>query len=113
MNKIVSGIIDSYALNQMHKEKSSKSHFLAEKSQNLKPEDFLSYYKVPLTPAVKLDESTCSLTSHVLKQYKIINNYAMGKYFFESQIKDHGKSNDNVIGIHRRNVNADMLVLFF
>lgn len=104
MNKIVSGIIDSYALKQMHKEKSSKSHFLAKKSQNLKPEDFLSFYKEPLTPTVKLEESISSLTCHVLNQNKIINNYAIGKYFFESQIKDNGKSNENVIGIYRRNV---------
>lgn len=106
MNKIVSGIIDSYALHQMHKEKSSKSHFLAGKSQNLNPEDFLSFYQEPLPSAVKLAESAGNLTSHVLKQNKIITNYAVGKYYFESQMKDNGKSNDNVIGIYRRNVDT-------
>lgn len=92
MNKIVSDIIDRYILYQLHKEKSAVSQFHAERLQNLKTEEFLSFYGKPNTPEVNLN------------QEDIIENYAFGKYFFESQIKDNEKCNDNVTGNELKNV---------
>lgn len=95
MNKIVSNMIDRFVLYQLHKEKSLNSLFRTEELQIQKTEDYLSFYKQPYKPEVNLI------------QKEIIKNYAMGKYFFESQIKDNGKNNDNVIGIYRRNVDCE------
>lgn len=54
MNQLFSGIIDRYALYQLHKEKSTISHFYSEKMQYLKADDYLSFYKEPNIPEVNL-----------------------------------------------------------
>ncbi len=88
MNKYFSKLIDNYSLYDLHKRRSTRSHFYKGIVSVPKIEDIESFYTLPPTPNVKFSHQT------------IINNYSTGIYKYESQIKNNQNSNDYSTGTY-------------
>ena len=93
LNKLLSQIIDNYALYRLHKDRSQISHY---KSTLPIPVDEVNeFYAEPKLPILQLN--------YTLQQ----KNYMMGYYKYESEVQDNGINNRFSIGTFYQNLKND------
>jgi len=92
LNKFISERIDGYSIRQLHKRKSAFSHFKLENLNPITIDAFPSYFNTPQIPQIKF------------LQKKLKPNYSIGKFTYNSQIKNNNKSNDSVFGYYHINL---------
>lgn len=84
MNKQIAELIDKAALYKLHRYRSAKSHFsISSFYKYCTCEDF---FKEPSAPEVKYTDAG------------VLDNYTLGSYSFESQVKGNGISNELATG---------------
>ncbi|MFZ5986795.1 MAG: alpha/beta hydrolase, partial [Bacillota bacterium] len=101
MNKVLSELVDRFALLQLHKERSSTWHFNCRSGEI---EDFDMFYKAPHLPAISFEEKN-TLGDYKIGNYSFkseiqindtCNNYSSGLYY----INNKNKSPINVVFVH-------------
>ena len=88
MNKYFSELIDNYSLYDLHKRRSTHSHFYNGVVSVPKIEDNDAFYALPAVPNMKFS------------QQSNINNYSKGIYKYESQVKNNQNSNNYSTGTY-------------
>jgi len=86
LNKYLSRIIDTYALMDLHKNKSKTFHFYKGIDTPPSLDEINTFYPVPNIPEITFE------------QQDFCENYRIGKYKYKSEIIDNGTSNDYSMG---------------
>lgn len=81
MNKLLAYLIDSYALYDLHKKRSNKFHYYKGISTPPAVSDLHTFYTVPETPGIIFEFQSQN------------EGYNIGKYKYESSIRDNDDSN--------------------
>jgi dienelactone hydrolase len=101
VNKVISELIDTYALFQLHREKSSAWHF---KSGGDKAEDFEAFYSTPQLPSISF-EFKSNHKGYKIESYRFesenqtgdkCNKYATGLFYSSNE----EKSPLNIVFVH-------------
>ena len=101
VNKIISELVDTYALFQLHREKSSAWHF---KGSIEKSEDFKDFYSAPKLPCISF-EFKSQYREYKIDSYRFegdnqtgdkCNRYSTGLYYSSNQ----GESPLNIVLVH-------------
>lgn len=91
MNKYLSQLIDRYYLFDLHRKKSESSHFYKGISLPPSVDELNTFYPAPNTPKI------------IFEQQDFCGDYCIGKYKYESEIKDNGTSNNYSTGNYYKN----------
>lgn len=102
MNKVLSIFLDICGITNMHRDKSSISHFLESRNPAISINELNSFYPTPKIPEIQFE------------QIDSRDNYSVGRYQFRSEISGNGDSNAFATGEYfkKKNSSTETSVVF-